>query len=161
MHEGLVPTDRRVAAYYQLKKAKAGMEELIVESVRSAETRPLYDKLKKCLPTVTEAVQATGNIISDSDPQLDTTGQIRFEIEAEAVLAEMAATGEPRFVALRDAHKAKKSESRHFQGKSIQIRETQQYLKAALAMLDKDAMANNKPAPYAIARASKPLTTHH
>ena len=44
------------------------MEEIIGDAVRMSDTRPLYDKVTKWLPTVVAAEKEVGNLISDVDP---------------------------------------------------------------------------------------------
>jgi hypothetical protein len=68
MNEGSVTTEQRLAAQVQLKKAKAGIEELLSDSLGKSDARSLFERLQRWLPTVTEAINDTGNLLSDRDP---------------------------------------------------------------------------------------------
>lgn len=82
-----------------------------------------------------------------TDEGLDTAGQIRFEVEADSALASLARTGDARYQALSQRYQDKKREALEFHSKSIWVRETQQFLKAALEILDTDAANTAQPSP--------------
>jgi len=82
-----------------------------------------------------------------TDEDLDTAGQIRFEVEADATLSTLVQTGDARYQALSQRYQDKKREALEFHSKSIWVRETQQFLKAAFEILDTDAANTPQPSP--------------
>jgi hypothetical protein len=67
MYEDSIEPQKRVAAWYALRDAKAAMEEIIAEAARTSDAR-LSDKLKKWLATVTVAEKDVSNLIGELDP---------------------------------------------------------------------------------------------
>jgi hypothetical protein len=68
MHEPPDETATRVAAWRVLREAREAIEEMIGEAVRTNDTRPMYDKLKRWLPIVLAAERDVGNVIGELDP---------------------------------------------------------------------------------------------
>jgi len=76
MDEASIDPEQRRKAFYALRDARKAMEEMLAESVRTNDTRPVFAKLKAWLPVVIEGEKDMGNLLSSRDP-LDHVGQLR------------------------------------------------------------------------------------
>jgi hypothetical protein len=68
MQEDSIDPEKRVTAWRALREARQDMEGMIDDAVRTNDTRPMYDKLKKWLLIIAAAEKDVGNLIGDLDP---------------------------------------------------------------------------------------------